>query len=304
MKKILFTLIILFIFIFCKTENKKGNKNFILPENNTTKMAAVQSFIPQLPALLEENSGIILYNNLLWTFNDSGGENKIFAVDFKGKIQKTITVENSTNVDWEDIAQDKKFIYLADAGNNNGVRSNQKIYRIKKKELNNYPTQNVKADEISFSYNDQESFDFMPLQTEYDCEAMVHFNNRLFLFTKNWVDKTTSVYPVSKNKGDYELSISEKFNVNALVTGADISPDKTRLALIGYKDYNPILWVFSGIINTSFFEGDKMYFELDTIFNAQTEGICFKGNDTLLISCERTADFQQQVFLIDLKSTL
>jgi hypothetical protein len=45
-----------------------------------------------------------------------------------------------------------------------------------------------------------------------------------------------------------------------------------------------------------------MYLELDGIFGAQTEGICFKGNDTLFISCEKTKTFNPQVFLIDLNT--
>lgn len=302
MKKILFTLFILLIFIFCKTENKKKNAKFELPENTTFLTLNPQQFIKKLPESLNENSGLILFDDLLWTFNDSGGSNKIIALNFSGEIEKEIKVENAKNDDWEDIAQDENYIYIGDFGNNNGVRNNQKIYKIKKKDIKNKKEQKLEAKKINFSFENQKTFNYSPHYTPFDCEALIEFENNLFIFTKDWIEETTSVYEIPKKKGDYKISSKEKFNVNGLITGADISPDKTRLALVGYKDYKPIVWVFSGITNESFFKGKKMYFELDEIFDAQTEGICFKGNDSLLISCERSASFIHQVFLIDLNS--
>jgi len=47
--------------------------------------------------------------------------------------------------------------------------------------------------------------------------------------------------------------------------------------------------------------GKKIYGEMKSIFNAQTEGVCFMGNDTSLISCESTSSFTQRVFQIDIK---
>ncbi len=299
MKKILSIPLILICFVSCST---KDNGQPEPPENQnklTVKTINPQSFVAEIPSEAEESSGLILYNNLLWTFNDSGGENKLFGLNFSGEIVREITIENAMNTDWEDIAQDDQHIYIGDFGNNNGVRKDLKIYQIKKNDMNSGNI--VTANEIDFSYAEQKDFSFRPLNTPFDCEAITNYKDKLTIFTKNWVDETTAVYQIPKIEGEYALSFTDTFNVNGLVTGADISPDEKTLALVGYKDFKPIVWLFSDITEQDFFGGKETYMKLDEIFSAQTEGICFKGNDTLLISCERTTTFVQQIFYIDLK---
>ena len=300
MKKILSIPLILICFISCSTENNGQPEKPGSEDKLTVTTVNPKPFIAELPPEVQESSGLLLYNNLLWTFNDSGGANKLFGLDFSGKIVREITIENATNTDWEDIAQDDQYIYIGDFGNNNGVRKDLKIYKIKKSDIDSNDA--VTASEIDFSYAEQADFSSQPLNTPFDCEAITDFKGKLTIFTKNWVDETTSVYQIPKNEGVYSLSFIDTFNVNGLVTGADISPDKKTLALVGYKDYKPIVWLFSGITEQHFFGGKETYMKLDAIFSAQTEGICFQGNDTLLISCEETTTFKQQVFYIDLKN--
>ena len=43
-----------------------------------------------------------------------------------------LSVNKEENVDWEDITQDETHIYIADFGNNNGNRTDLKIYKILK----------------------------------------------------------------------------------------------------------------------------------------------------------------------------
>lgn len=299
MKKFLSITFIIICFLSCSSENNGQSESPDGQDKYTVLTVNPKSFITELPSEIEESSGLLLYNNLLWTFNDSGGKNKLYGVNFSGEIVKVITIENATNIDWEDIAQDAQNIYIGDFGNNNGVRKNLKIYKIPKSDIENGSY--VTASEINFSYAEQEDFNSRPLSTPFDCEAITDFKGTLTIFTKNWVEETTSVYQISKNEGEYSVSSADTFNVNGLVTGADISPDEKTLAMVGYKDYKPIVWIFSDITEQSFFDGKETYMKLDKIYSAQTEGICFKGNDSLLISCEGTASHVQQVFLIDLK---
>ena len=301
MKKYLFTLFLLMFFSSCKPQNKKTPETIETVANTTFLKIQPQPFIPMLPANVNESSGIIYFDQLFWTFNDSGGKNEIYGINRTGEAVRIIEITNAKNVDWEDITQDKKYIYIGDFGNNNGVRSNQTIYIVKKKNLSEARQQKMKASEIRFSYKNQENFHFQPRTTPFDCEAEVEFNGNLYLFTKDWSNETTTVYRMPKKKGEYSLIPLEKFDVGCLITGADISPDKKQLALIGYHDFSPVVWLFSDISEESFFNGEKACMELSDTYNAQTEGICFKGNDTLLISCERTSAFDQQIFCIDLK---
>ena len=296
--KILFTLFVLLTFISCKVQNNK--KAF----HEKTKILQItpEVFIQKLPGKLSENSGLIFYNNLFWTFNDSGGKNKIYGFNISGKIKKEIEIKGAKNVDWEDIAQDEKYIYIGDFGNNSGQRKNQKIYKIKKKKISKKEEQKLDATEIKFDYQNQKSIKTRHHSTPFDCESLVELNDNLYIFTKDWTDRTTSVYQIPSKKGEYKIKPIEKFNVTGLITGADISPNKKHLALVGYKNYKPILWLFSNFKDDNFFSGQKTYVEMDKIFDAQTEGICFLGNDSLLISCEQSGTFNHLVFLIDLET--
>ncbi len=299
MNKILIALLVL-LSVSCGLEPKNNSAK---PVNSGTVQSVViepQAFIKSLPGKLAENSGLIFYDNLFWTINDSGGKNKIFAFNFEGEIEKEIEIEDAKNVDWEDIAQDNKYIYVGDFGNNRGNRRNQTIYKIEKKKIGKKAKQKVKSKKIRFNFSNQTGFIPRSKATSFDCEAVVEYNKSLYVFTKDWVHRTTTVYRIPRKKGEYSVQPIDTFNVNGLITGADISPDKTKLVLVGYKDYKPIMWLFSNFTKDNFWGEKQQHFEMDAIFGAQTEGVCFFGNDTILISCEATNTFRQQVFLIDL----
>lgn len=84
-----------------------------------------------LPDELSETSGIITFDSLIWTFNDSGGEAKIFGLNTKtGSITRTLEIKNGKNSDWEDIGQNKEFIFIGDFGNNDGSRKDLRIYML------------------------------------------------------------------------------------------------------------------------------------------------------------------------------
>ncbi|WP_240743145.1 hypothetical protein, partial [Ilyomonas limi] len=91
-------------------------------------------FNTNLNTKLNETSGLLWWNNQVWTHNDSGGEPALYAVDSStGKIIRKVTVSNATNIDWEDLAQDDNYIYIGDFGNNaQGNRNDLKIYKVKK----------------------------------------------------------------------------------------------------------------------------------------------------------------------------
>src|SRR3990170_4160848 len=92
---------------------------------------------------LKEISGITYFpeNNLLWTLEDSGNANSIYGLNSNGEIVKNITIENTENIDWEDISKDKDGnFYIGDFGNNDNVRQDLCIYKIDKNSLDNEST--------------------------------------------------------------------------------------------------------------------------------------------------------------------
>ncbi len=81
-----------------------------------------------ISSALSESSGIaVTAPNKIWSVNDSGNPNKIFCLDTNGVINRSITVSNAQNNDWEDLALDAAGnLYICDAGNNNNERHNLK----------------------------------------------------------------------------------------------------------------------------------------------------------------------------------
>jgi hypothetical protein len=95
-----------------------------------------QELINPLNSEINENSGLIFFNNRFWTHNDSGGEACIFELDSSnGQIIRKIYVRNANNNDWEDIADDSLFVYVGDFGNNSGTRQDLHILKIQKADI-------------------------------------------------------------------------------------------------------------------------------------------------------------------------
>ncbi len=278
-------ILVLAIFILLPILNLQAD------ESNDTIM--LQSYIHPLDEKLNECSGLMPWKNWIWSFNDSGGEPEIYAVNPRtGKIGITVKISNGTNMDWEDITQDEHYIYVGDFGNNYGNRHDLKVYRIDKKGISDATYQEVHADVIAFKYSDQTSFFPAPLSTPYDCEGMVAYGDSLLLFSKDWKHYVTTIYTLPKVPGDYIVSPGEEYNCDFMVTGADVSKDGT-LALIGYKNFKSYMLV-SSISEESYFVA-PMRLDLSYMGYVQTEGICF-SHDKLLISCEETTLYKAQIW--------
>jgi hypothetical protein len=240
-----------------------------------------------LPLQLHETSGLIRYKGLIWTMNDSGGEPAIYGLDLnQNEIVQVVRIENGMNVDWEALTSDERYIYIGDFGNNRGRRTDLRIYRIAKSEIDDQPEINLLAEKIDFVYPDQENFEFGLNDNPHDCEAFICMDDSLILFSKDWVTRKTNVYRLPAIPGRFEAELVDSFNVDGLVTGADISPDRQRLVLLGYKDYVPFIWYFDKIEKNNLFGGNRKKFIIPQYFRAQTEGILFYSNDTLLFSSE------------------
>lgn len=184
-----------------------------------------------LPEEVKETSGLIFFNDRLITHNDSGDGPNLYEIDtISGNLVRTINITNATNVDWEDIAQDDTYIYIADIGNNSGDRQDLKVYRIAKADY--LSSTSIAAQVISFSYEDQTDFTPQPNNTNFDAEAMGIHNNNIVIFSKNWVDLQTNAYVIPKTIGSHTAQKVSTFNSQGLITGADFAGD--RIMLSGY----------------------------------------------------------------------
>ena len=158
--------------------------------------AQVSAAISPLPAEVRESSGLIFFDGMYWTLNDSGNLPCLYALDVDdGHLLRTVCMEGVPNIDWEELTQDEEHLYIGDFGNNRGTRKDLRIYKINKKDIPAGENVTVsRFDTIMFSYAIQEDFDKRTHQHNFDCEAMLALNDSLFLFTKNWEDQRTVLY--------------------------------------------------------------------------------------------------------------
>ncbi len=270
--------------------------------NNGSCIYQETTFTPssclELPSSLDETSGLIFWAGGIWTFNDSGGEPNIYKMDtLTGNILQTISLANAENVDWEDITQDDEYIYVGDIGNNAGSRTDLTIYRVAKSLIPAQGNASVSTQLIEYSYADQLSFEPNFGDHDFDCEAMISFGDSLYLFTKNWKSKTTRLYALGKEPGQYSILSLDTLQVDGLVTGAASSRVHNEIILVGYKDYKPFLFMLFDFRGDDFFSGNKRRINMDGIFGAQTEGICYTRSRNALLSCEKSA-YEQQIFCL------
>ena len=253
-----------------------------------TNTSLKPDLIYTLQATLNETSGLIFWKKKLWTHNDSGGEAALYQLNARsGVIENKFTIANATNTDWEDIAQDNRFIYIGDFGNNaNGNRTDLKIYKLTKADLLAGTT--VSAQVINFYYSDQD--DFTPKgsnNTDFDCEALISLGDSLYLFSKNWINKKTKLYALAKTPGTHIAEKRNELEVNGLITGAEIIPDQRVVVLSGYSTaLAPFIYLLYDFSGSNFFGANKRKVNLSQSFT-QVEGICAQSPVKLLISNEK-----------------
>ena len=274
------------------TDAAAQNYNATATINNgscTYKKASVNTVLnSNITTALNETSGLLWWNQFVWTHNDSGGQPAIYSLNSStGAIVKTVSITNATNVDWEDMTQDNTYIYIGDFGNNsNGNRTDLKIYRIKKADVKSQTS--VTAAVINYSYSDQT--DFTPKgsnNTNFDCESIIAYGDSLFLFSKNWVDKKTRLYKLPKTPGTHTAVKIGELNVEGLITGAEIVAAKRVIVLTGYNpSLVPFVYMLYDFQGNNFFGANKRKVDINqTVF--QMEGICSFNARKFYISNER-----------------
>ncbi len=259
---------------------------------NTT-VQSINTLVPsnitklfELPSMIGESSSLINMDNQLWTHNDRGGEAKLYQIDKKnGSVLKTVTINNATNYDWEELTFDDTYLYIGDFGNNKGNRTNLKIYKILRSDLQNNNA--VDAEIINFSYSDQTDFSKESNNNNYDCEAFVASHDKLYLFSKNWVNHQTRLYELDNTTGTNIANYQSSFDIQGLVTGASINPENDTLVLTTYSDtLDSNIWLFSNYNNNNFFEGEATKIPLETPLTAQIEGVTFVDAHKVYLSSE------------------
>jgi hypothetical protein len=255
-----------------------------------------------LDGVLSETSGIIFWENQFWTHNDNSDTN-IYALDtLYGRIVKPWPMSNIKNTDWEEISQDKDFIYIGDIGNNSGNRDDLKIYRASKSSILNH---SAVFDSVCFTYEDQTDFTPASNDSDFDCEAFIVSSDSIYLFTKEWVSNGTRIYSLPKTPGNYVAKPGASYNVNGLITGSVYLEEERIVLLTGYNErLNPFIYLLYDFRGSDFFSGNKRKIGVMLPYH-QIEGITTTNGIKYFITNEYFAlapiiKTPQKIHLLDL----
>ncbi|MGK7392532.1 MAG: hypothetical protein ACNS60_19410 [Candidatus Cyclobacteriaceae bacterium M2_1C_046] len=219
-----------------------------------------------------EISGITAYQGNLYFLVDSGGEPELYLLNKNLQIQDTISVGSTSNIDWEALTVDEQDnFYIGDIGNNLNQRKNLRIYKFNK-ELSSLDT-------IHITYAQQEHFPPPKEKMNFDSEALFWQDNKLHLFSKNRGRKCVKHYILPDTIGEYNLIPTEEIRLNGMITGADISPDGSLVALLSYGK----IYIFKR-------EGEKLYENpyllIETTRFGQSEALAFISDNEMIVSNE------------------
>ncbi len=230
------------------------------------------SAIPMDP-LTKETSGLIFWNQKYWTHNDDS-DHTIYAIDStNGQIIDQIAFNGIIITDWEELQHDDLYFYIGDVGNNaTGVRQNLAIFKILKSSVQQPPLQ---IDTIRFHYANQTDFSTPSSNaTDFDCEAFIVTEDSIYLFSKEWVRKKSTIYSIPNYSGNFSAQPIYELNVDGLITGACYTPNRENIVLCGYNTIlQPFIYLISDIQNIDFQKSNKRKLNISGLLGYQIEAI-------------------------------
>ncbi|CAB5033882.1 unannotated protein [freshwater metagenome] len=142
-----------------------------------------------VPAPITEASGLAASRRnpgVVWTHNDSGGAASLYGLGRRAQLRATLPLSGAANIDWEDIARGPgpsggpDWLYAADIGDNDAVRSSVRIYRTAEPNLAGF------SDGAQLAPSPTSSVELFYPDGARDAEALIvdPKSNDLYLITK------------------------------------------------------------------------------------------------------------------------
>ncbi|HEX8504006.1 MAG TPA: hypothetical protein VF630_01460 [Hymenobacter sp.] len=266
------------------TKGKKKNKGSKNKESLEDRM--IDAAVPGLSRVgdvggVPESSGLVAgpQPGTYYSFGDNGNSATLYLINGLGKVSSEITI-NAKNRDWESMTRDPQGTYfIGDCGNNNSDRRDLRILRVN-------PANPQQVGSIAFTYPDQTEFPPSKKERNFDCEATLWHDGKIWLFTKDQHERTSNVYTVPDQPGTHTAQRVTSLAVAGQVTDATLSPSGRRLVLLA----RGALFVLDGNTWADILKATPRQVELTGA--GQTEGAAFKDENTLLISTEQGALYE------------
>ncbi len=267
--------------------------------------------VASLPEQLRENSGLAWHSpGKLYFINDGGNPTEVYLYDtLTGGLQSQF-IGGVTNIDWEDLATDDNGnLFIGDIGNNGNNRRDLKIYKLKRNTM--FQGVAVGAELITYTYENQTDYPPPANSLNFDCEAMLWFNDSIYLFTKNRTspyDGWCYMYSLPDQPGDYvaKLRDSVQFPSGSMevgwITAADIKGDS--LILLSSAQVHLVSGfqtkVLSGLswesINVGFSQKEAMCFGRDHKTIYLSDEFNFIGNKLYKLLLGQSSNFIQDFY--------
>lgn len=177
---------------------------------------------------------------MLWTHNDSGDTNRVFAVNKKGRTRAVVRLGGARARDWEDISSGPGHrIWVGDVGDNARRRSAVQVYRFTepRKIPRKGRTVKVTSTRFNFTYPDR----------AHDAESiLVHpRTGRLYIVTK--AQQGAGVYAApAKLSNSSPNKLTRIADAPANITAGSFSPDGKTIILGSYTQ----AFVYSSFTDT------------------------------------------------------
>lgn len=247
--------------------------------------------IGKTPAILKEASGLYIDETRgLWSHNDDRFP-ILYRFDTLGKVINTIHL-NHSNIGWEAITADTNGnVYIGGFGNNKNDRKDLAILKIKP--LNTITERVTQGELIRFSYSDQTSFPPSANKKNYDSDALIFFQDALYIFSKNRTNPYTGytrIYRLPQEPGTHVAELVDSIYTGKgnmmenWVTDAAVNPDKNMLALLGHDK----IWLITNFEDATFSKGKITLINLPHF--THKAGLAFMDNTTLYVVDEKEFD--------------
>lgn len=249
--------------------------------------------------VINEASGLAAVGSDLYHINDSGNSAVIYKTDLQGRLKASIQVKGEKVQDWEELqlgpCGSEKCLYIGDIGDNKRKRKDITLIAIRLSDLA-HAKKVTPLFRLTLHYPDR----------AHNAEAFViDTDGNIFLFTKvkspfEMAGEATSVFRLSAR--DYnveefqqfaELKLWSSYPLANVITGAALSPDGKRLAILTY----------SSLIENAFDSNNPGLMDAPTDYSQasvtqlpQPEALTYLGNSDLLVSSETFENFDPPLF--------
>lgn len=201
---------------------------------------------------LREISGLAashVHEDVLWAHNDSGSPARLYAISRRGRLLARYDVIGAKNIDWEDIASFEldghHYLLLADTGDNGGLRRDFVLYVFEEPAtLENGTLRPVWS--IHARWPDGGSRDCEAVAVDATLRQVLLISKKRVppeLFTLPLADPHGAVLEarrvgrlagVPQANADMQRKDPKLAALFSQVTAADISPDRSTLAVLTY----------------------------------------------------------------------